>query len=118
MATELEKQISVNLQKIAAGVTKLATEKQVLVPTAELLTGGTPGIIPAGVRGFNIINLGVSGLGVTFNDIPVTGIAGITSIPKFLNVFGYSVEEDQDILKGPITVTPPATNHVLLQYLI
>lgn len=111
------KQVETKLNEIASSTQKLATEEKRLQPHG-LLVIGVAGVIPAKVRSFNIINLGLNGLYATFVDIPVTGITGITSISSYLKVFGYSVENDQDIIVGPVTVTPPANHHVLLQYLI
>lgn len=115
-----EKQIEVLLAQILSAVQKTALEIKTLVPHGELLIGdgATTLTIPDRVKAFNIINLGENGDSQVFLDIPVTGINGLTVVPKGLKVFGYSIENDQNVILGPIVITPPNLHHVLIQYLL
>lgn len=81
------------------------------------ITGPTTGTIPTGVKSFHIINLGLNGNRVVFSDIGVTGITGTSVISKHIPIFGYKVEQDQNILDTQIVVTPAASHVVILQYL-
>ena len=117
MTPQAEQMLLTVLTQLNSGIQKLALEEKRLSPHAEVLIG-VAGVIPDKVKAFNIINLGLNGLEVTFADIPVTGITGITAIPAPLKVFGYSIENDQNTIVGPITVTPPANHHVVIQYLL
>lgn len=115
-----DKQIEVLLTQILSAVQKTALEVKILTPYAELLIGdgATKLTIPERVKAFNIINLGENGDSEVFLDIPVTGITGLAAVPKGLKVFGYSIENDQNVIAGPVEVTPPNLHHVLIQYLL
>lgn len=117
MTPEQDKQLSVVLGQITGMLQEIAFRKRSLLPYAYLSTDATPLTIPDAVKSFNIINLGLNGDCVEFEPITVTGITGITSIPKTLRVFGYSIENDQNEIKGPIQVTGLNNHHILIQYL-
>ena len=120
MNTEIEQQLSLTMQKLMSGIEKLALEQKPLVPHARLIIGNAAPIsdtIPDKCKSFNIINLGLDGLAVTFSFILVTGIVGLTEIPASIKVFGYSIENDQNYIVGPIVVTPSIDHHVIIQYL-
>ena len=116
-----EKQIELVLAQLSSALHKISIESKKMRPHAQLVIGNAApvsGIIPSGTKAFNIINLGLNGLNVTRADIPVAGIVGITFISAMVDTFEYSIENDQDIMIGAITVTPPIDHHVLLQYII
>lgn len=106
------------LNKLVSAAETTAIGKRTYKPHYYKITGPTPGTIPAGVKSFHIINLGLNGNKAVFADIPVTGITGTTEISKHVTIFGYKVENDQNILDTAITVTPPASHVVILQYLV
>jgi hypothetical protein len=115
---DLAQQITVQLQQILSAVSTTAVGQRYLIPRAKYVTGPAFSTIPTNTKAFNVINLGLDGLGKTFADIQVSGIAGITEIMAAIRVFGYTIENDNDVLRGLVTVTPAAGHIVLLQYMI
>lgn len=105
------------LTKLVSAAETTAIGKRAYTPHYYKITGPTTGTIPGGVKSFHIINLGLNGSKTNFVDIPVTGITGTSDISKHVQVFGYKVEQDQNILNAPIVVSPPAGHIVILQYL-
>lgn len=114
--TAAEKQMEVLFGKFDSALQSIALRKIPVKPCANKLIGPATFSIPDGVKGFNIINLGLNGAGATFADIPLTGVEGITAIPSQLDTFCFSLENDQNTITGPIVVSPPANHHVFIQY--
>ena len=114
---EMGRQMTTQLQQILSAVSMTAIGVRKFTPRAGYVTGPSSITIPSGTKSFNIINLGLDGENQVFEPIEVDGIAGITEIHPAIRVFGYTIENDQDLLDGVITVMP-ATDHLLLiQYL-
>jgi len=116
-----DKQISdmlLQVNSILSAVQTTAIGKRVYNPFYYKIIGPATGTIPAGVKSFHIINLGLNGSKTVFADVGVTGITGTTIISKHVPIFGYKVENDQNILADPIVVTPVASHIVILQYLM
>jgi hypothetical protein len=112
-----EKKLEVLLTQMFSALQEIALRNRKLKPYAYLTTNGSALTIPDGTKSFNVINLGLNGSDFQHVDIPVTGITGLTAIPKSIRVFGYSIENDQNQVTGPIVVTPPNLHHVVIQYL-
>lgn len=112
------KQFSVTIQEFTSAIKLLALARPV-IPKALYATNGTPGEIPARTKAFCIINLGASGLGVTFSDIDISGIDGITEILASIQEFSFTVEVDHNYFKteSPIIVTPAVGHIALVQYI-
>lgn len=116
MNFETEEQFKIFMQKVLSGVETIALRKIPVTPHAAVITN-TSGTIPTNIKSFNIINLGLNGERKTLSDIPVTGIVGLTAIPSSISVFGFSIENDQNHIVGPIVVTPATDHVVVIQYL-
>lgn len=117
MTTEQAKMLETSLGSIVSLLNEIALRNRKLQPYAAIKTDGTAQSVPDGIKAFNIINLGLNGEAVVFDDIAVTGITGITVIPKNMKVFGYSIENDQNQITGPIQVTGTNLHHIVIQYL-
>jgi hypothetical protein len=111
------KQLEVVLGEFNSKLQHIAFMKIKVNAHAEVVVGPTPGVIPDGVKSFNIVNLGSGGDLADVQDLPIAGIVGLTVIPKNIQTFAYSIENDENILAGPITVTPVAGHQVLIQYI-
>ena len=99
---------------------KICAESELtLVPFAgSSVTNGTPVVIPPSVKSFSIVNLGVNGIGLNFEDVVLSGGATYT-IPSQVTVHEVSVNEDQDSLPGlSITVTPGTNSQVFVSWTI
>jgi len=118
MDVKLEQQLSQQIQQILSAVSVSAIGVRELIPNALYVTGPATGTIPNKIKSFNIINLGLGGNNAAWSDIAVTGIVGITTINSGLKIFGYSIENDQNKIRGNIIVTPASGHIVLLQYLL
>lgn len=121
LTEEQIKQFTVLLGKFDSALQTIALGIRKMQPYCYKITGGgSPGnlTIPDGVKAFNVINLGLNGLSATFADITVTGVTGISAIPKELDTFAFSIENDQNTIAGPITVTPAASHVIVIQYLL
>ena len=117
MTSKQEKLIETALSEINSKLHHIAFMKIKVNAHAEVITGPTPGVIPDGVKAFNIVNLGAGGDLADVQDLPITGIVGLLAIPKNIQTFAYSIENDENILAGPITVTPVIGHKVLIQYI-
>ena len=81
-------------------------------------TNGTAVVIPASAKAFSIVNLGVSGLGLTYEPTVLTGGASYT-IPSQVTVHDVTVQEDQDSLPASaITVTPGTNSQVFVSWTV
>lgn len=93
--------------------------KIVLTPNGA--TSSAAGIavdIPASVKSFSVVNLGVGGNGLVFEPIVLTGGASYT-IPSAIQVHEVTTQEDQDSLPATvITVTPGAGSLVFVSWKI
>lgn len=105
------------VQQIVSALSLIALRRRELYPYAVYVTGPDEYSIPSGVTCFNIVNLGLDGDAVVFENIPITGILGTVEINKNLKEFSYSVEIEQNIIKGPITVSPESSHIVLIQFM-
>jgi len=114
---EMYRQISMQLNQVLSAVQTTAIGTRRLQPRAECVTGPSSATIPSGCKAFNIINLGRYGTNASFADIQVTGITGIDKIVSPIRVFGYTIENDLDLLEGQVTVTPDVDHVILIQYL-
>ena len=117
MTDKQAKQLEVVLGEINSKLHHIAFVKTSMLPYAEVIIGPAPGVIPNGVKAFNVINLGQDGDMIDLQDIPITGVVGLTAVPKNIQTFCFSIENDENNIAGPVTVTPPASHHVLIQYL-
>jgi hypothetical protein len=117
MTDKQMKQLEVLLGEMNSKLHHIAFMKIKVNPHAEVVVGPATGTIPDGVKSFNIVNLGSGGDLADIQDLPITGIVGLTVIPKNIQTFAYSIENDENILAGPITITPVASHHVLIQYI-
>jgi hypothetical protein len=110
-------EVMTTLRQIKSSAQVSAIGERRLAPHAFYVTGPASGNIPTDVKSFTITNLGESGSAVVFADVNVTGIAGITIMKAKIETIGYWVEDDQNIIKSNITVTPADGHMVLVQYL-
>lgn len=115
---EMYRQFTTQLNQILSAVEVTAIGKRRLKPHAEYVTGPDSVTIPADTKAFNIINLGMQAGNRVFNTIMVTGITGITEILPPIRVFGYTIENDLDVLQGEVIVTPAENHVILVQYLL
>lgn len=78
-----------------------------LTTFAVVATNAAPVTIPANVKSFSVLNLGVDALGISYTDVVMTGglVDTILGTSPELG-FQYSVSEDQDALAGSVDVTP------------
>ena len=78
-----------------------------LTTVAFVATNAAPVTIPANVKSFSVLNLGVDALGISYTDVVMTGglVDTILGTSPELG-FQYSVSEDQDALSGSVDVTP------------
>lgn len=81
-------------------------------------TNGAPVTIPANVKSFSVLNLGLNHLGIQFADIDISG--GLTeTMFAAESYFEYNVEEDQDsFVNAAIVVTPAAGHEAKVRWII
>ena len=113
-----KEQVEQLIQAIASAVIHTATYERRLTPHAQRVEGPATVTIPDKTKSFNIINLGAAGTGENRQDLLVSGISGLTAIPQLLQVFGYTIENDQNLIAGPIDVVVPDGHIVVIQYLL
>lgn len=118
MTPAQEKKLEVLLTQMTSALQEIALRKRQLVPHAQVWTSGAPIVIPDNVKSFGIANLGENGDYTVFDDITVTGITGITAIPKGIRTLEYSIENDQNEINGPVTVAGAVNHHVMIYYLL
>jgi hypothetical protein len=118
LTAEQISQFSVACQQLVSAAAVLSLKRPVTARAA-YATNGAPFTLPDEVKSFCIVNLGLSALGVTFSNITVAGITGITLIYASIKEFSFSCENDQNYIKAGSIIVTPAVGHIaLVQYLI
>lgn len=99
---------------------KVCGEGQIVITPSGIASGtnGTAVTIPASAKSYSIVNLGVDGLGISFEPIVLTGGAAYT-IPAQVQIYDVTVQEDQDTLPAiAIVVTPGANSQVFVSWTV
>jgi len=94
------------------GTVAICAADAVVQPEAfsEVALSTSPVTIPANVKSFSVLNLGLNHLGMEFADIAISG--GLTETMFAVeSYFEYNVEEDQDSFINAAIVVTPATGH-------
>ena len=104
---------------VGNSVTVCSEGKIVITPNgASSGTNGTAVVIPASAKAYSIVNLGVNGLGLTYEPTVLTGGASYT-VPSQVTVHDVNVQEDQDSLPATaITVTPGINSQVFVSWTV
>lgn len=113
-----QKQIEVLLTEMNSALHHIAYLKTRMTAHAFVAENTVPVTIPDGIKAFNVINLGLNGTMNPLADIGITGVPGITAIPSKIQTFCFSIENDQNIIAGPIVITPAVNHKALVQYLL
>lgn len=113
-----QKQVEVLLTEINSALHHIAFMKTRMQPHGYIATNGSPVTIPDGVKAFNVINLGENAGMTNLQNIGITGVTGLTYIPSKIQTFCYSIENDQNVIAGPVVITPAVNQQALVQYLL
>jgi ligand-binding SRPBCC domain-containing protein len=95
-----------------AGTVSMCAADATVQPEAfsEVALSTSPVTIPANVKSFSVLNLGLNHLGMEFADIVISGGLSETMFAAE-SYFEYNVEEDQDSFINAAIVVTPNTGH-------